>query len=56
MRAFLYSKDFPQGKIFTDKKEYEDAIKNGCVKSPVDVKTDEPAFRAIKPSKKKKVS
>ena len=33
-RTFLYSKEFPKGKIFDDYKEYVEALKNGAVEAP----------------------
>ena len=33
-RTFLYSKEFPKGKIFDDYKEYIEALKNGAVEAP----------------------
>lgn len=38
MRAFLYSKEVPNGKIFTDKAEFEEALKNDWFTAPAALK------------------
>ena len=37
MRSFLYSKDCPQGQIFTDEDKFLQAKKNGWVEAPQEI-------------------
>lgn len=36
-RTFLYHKDYPGGRIFTDETEYQEAVKAGWVDAPWEV-------------------
>jgi len=57
-RTFLYSKEFPKGKIFDDYKEYVEALKNGAVEAPWlinEPKEEKPApFRPVFEQNKKR--
>ena len=51
-RTFLYHKDFPAGKIFTDDAEYKEAKKAGWVDAPWEVGNKDYKMEGAKPVEK----